>query len=96
MLDVLFLDHLLDAGQQIGVVLEAQDNDAVEFSRDRVDIGHFRAVGFGVVLRRGRLGDFDAGALGREREETERQQEEEFLHPTIMSWCAVGLGHREI
>ena len=90
-LDVLFLDDLLNAGQQICLVFKSQDDDAFELSGDRVDVGDFRAVQLGVVLRRGGLGDFDARALGQKRQDAERQQEEKFLHPTIMSWCGVKL-----
>ena len=47
-LDLLLIDHLLEAGQKIGAEFEAQHDDALEMSADGKDIGHVGTVGFGI------------------------------------------------
>src|ERR1035441_2859439 len=59
--DLLLLHHFLEAGQQVGIELEAQDDDAIELGGDRVDVGYLFAQALGVVRRvGGRIGDLAA------------------------------------
>ena len=66
-LDLLVGNGFPETGQQIGLVLEAQDDDALELGRRGVDIRDVRAVGLGVVVFRRGVGDFPGGPLGIKR-----------------------------
>ena len=66
-LDLLVGNGFPETGQQIGLVLEAQDDDALELGRRGVDIRDVRAVGLGVVVLRRGVGDFPGGPLGIKR-----------------------------
>ena len=62
--DLFLFDHLFQPGKQVGVVLEAEYDNALEMSTDRVHVGHLIAVGLGVVGRvRGRMDDLATSLL---------------------------------
>ena len=78
--NVELLHHLFHAGERVGLVFEAQNQDAVELARDRVDVGDVGAVGAGIFRGAGGS-DFLAARLLRGRQEDgEGGNQEQFLH----------------
>ena len=53
-----------DALQKVGLILKAEDDDALELARDRVAVGHVWAVGLGVLLGGCRFDQLVAAELG--------------------------------
>ena len=65
--NLLLFDHILDARQQVGLVLEPENDDAFELARHRIGVGNFVAIPLGIILRGCWLGHFDSTSLSRQR-----------------------------
>src|SRR4029434_3431312 len=65
--NLLLFNHVLDARQQVGLVLEAQTDDDFELAGHRIGVGNFVAIPLGIILGGCWLGHFDSTPLSRKR-----------------------------
>jgi hypothetical protein len=66
----MLLDHVLDSGQQIGLVLKAKYQKSLELPADGVGLRHFVAVPLRVVKGRCAFGNLGSRLLAKERSGT--------------------------
>src|ERR1700722_325416 len=85
--NVFLLHHFLHAGKQVRLVLESENDYAIEVTSDGVDVGHRGTVGLGIVSRIGRwIGPRLPGFLsqGHARcEHTQNEQSHSVLHSRL-------------
>src|ERR1700722_12615073 len=85
--DVLLLHHFLHTGEQVSLVFETENDNAIEVTRNGVDVGHRGTVCLGIVCRIGRrMGPRLPGFLsqGHARcEHTQNEQSHSVLHSRL-------------